>query len=235
MCVYEGHDLSAGQTYLRAATYRRASLHRHPDPFHTEVAVITQQAVDNFDNFVRLTNYPCQAVRIPYEETTLPGYLCLNDQAMDPAPTIIYNQGKDGWMEDGKNVVDESMKRGYHVLLYDGPGMGRTIRLQSLPFRHDWENVITPIIDYLEEQPQVDSNNLALISLSLGGFLAPRAACFEHRLKALIPNPGGKSLVLECTCMCSWMCVCVCVCVCSHALPRRYRHLRYSCQLVSCV
>ena len=187
-----GHDLSAGQTYLRAATYRRASLHRHPDPFLDQVEVITKAAVANWDNFVRLTNYPCEYVQIPYEDTFLPGYLCMNPNVNHPVPTIIYNQGKDGWMEDGKAVVDESMKRGYHVLLYDGPGMGRTIRLQDLPFRHDWENVIGPIIDFLEDQPKVDSDNLALISLSLGGFLAPRAACFEHRLKAVVPNPGGK-------------------------------------------
>lgn len=69
--------------------------------------------------------------------------------------------------------------------------MGRTIRLQGLHFRHDWEAVMTAVIDFAEEQPEVDAHNLAHISLSLGGFLAPRAACFEYRLKAFIPNPGG--------------------------------------------
>jgi hypothetical protein len=29
-----------------------------------------------------------------------------------------------------------------------------------------------------------------MISISLGGYLGPRAAVYEHRLKALIPNPG---------------------------------------------
>jgi pimeloyl-ACP methyl ester carboxylesterase len=190
----EGHDRSAGQSYLRAATYRRASLHRHPDPFHPDVPVITQKAVENFDRFVALTDYPCKYVRIPYENTSLPGYLCSSDLTnSEVAPTIIYNQGKDGWLEDGKNYADEALARGWHVLLYDGPGMGRTIRLQGLPFRHDWEVVMTAVIDFAESQPQVDSDNLAHISLSLGGFLAPRAACFEHRLKALVPNPGVVS------------------------------------------
>lgn len=147
--------------------------------------------MDNFDKFLALTNYPCKSVQIPYEDTTLPAYLCLSPKATNPAPTIIYNQGKDGWMEDGKNVVDEAMERGWHTLLFDGPGMGRTIRLQELPFRHDWEVVMTAVIDFAVSQSQVDSDNLAHISLSLGGFLAPRAACFEHRLKALVANPGG--------------------------------------------
>jgi pimeloyl-ACP methyl ester carboxylesterase len=152
---------------------------------------MAQLEVDAFEKFLALADYPCQSVRIPYEDDqTLPGYLCLNPNVHGPAPTIIFNEGKDGWAEDGKYVVDEGMKRGYNVLLFDAPGMGKTIRIQGLPFRHDWEKVMTPVIDYLLTIPEVDPDGLAHISVSLGGFLAPRAAVFEHRLKALIPNPG---------------------------------------------
>ena len=156
---------------------------------------MAQTAVDAFDKFVALTKYPCESVRIPYEtNTTLPGYLCLNPHngRDNPTPTIIFNEGKDGWMQDGKFVVDEAMKRGYSVLLWDGPGMGQTIRLQQLPFRVDWEHVLGPVIDYLEGIPQVDKDKLALVSVSLGGFLGPRAAIFDHRLKALVANSGGE-------------------------------------------
>lgn len=93
-----GHKLTAGQAYLRASTYYRASLHRHPDPFADEVATIAQQAVDAFDQFLTLSNYPCEPVRIPYEDNiTLPGYLCITSSNGVKAPTILYNQGKDGW------------------------------------------------------------------------------------------------------------------------------------------
>jgi len=68
--------------------------------------------------------------------------------------------------------------------------MGKVLRLQGLPFRVDWEAVLTPVIDYLETISQVDNDNLALISFSLGGFLGPRATVFEHRLKAQIANAG---------------------------------------------
>lgn len=183
--------MTASQAYLRASTYVRAALHRHPDPFHDEVPVIAQHAVDAFDQFLQLSGYPCEPVRIPYEDdVTLPGYLCITSSDNKARPTIIFNEGKDGWAMDGKFVVDESIQRGYNVLLWDGPGMGQTIRLQGLPFRHDWENVLGPVIDYLETIPQVDSTNLALISMSLGGFLGPRATVFEHRLKAQIANAG---------------------------------------------
>lgn len=155
------------------------------------MALIAQQAVDAFAQFLELSDYPCESVRMPYEDTTLPGYLCLNPSVTGPAPIILFNEGKDGWAEDGKFVVDGAMDRGYHVLLWDGPGMGRVIRLQGLPFRHDWENVLTPVIDYVETLEQVDKDRIALISVSLGGYLGPRAAVFDHRLKALVANTGG--------------------------------------------
>jgi len=166
-------------------------MHRHPDPFHEEIPSLTEQEIGDFVKFLSLSNYPCEPVKIPYENgMTLPGYLCLNPDVDEPAPTIIFNEGKDGWAEDGKYVVDEAMKRGYHVLLWDGPGMGQTIRLQGLPFRHDWENVMNHVIDYLVKFDEVDSDRLALISMSLGGYLGPRATVFEHRLKAQVANAG---------------------------------------------
>lgn len=185
-----GNHRSAGHFYLRAATYRRAALHRHPDPFHDDVNVQAQLCVDAFESFLTEFDYPCQSVKIPYEDTALPGYLCINPSVKGPAPTIIFQEGKDGWAEDGKFVVDEALPRGYNVLLFDGPGIGKVMRLQGLPFRHDWENVITPIVDYLVQIDEVDEKNVALIAVSLGGYLGPRAAAYEHRLKALIANPG---------------------------------------------
>lgn len=68
--------------------------------------------------------------------------------------------------------------------------MGQTIRIQGLPFRHDWEAVLTPVLDYVIQLDEVDPDRMALISVSLGGFLGPRAAIFDHRLKALVANSG---------------------------------------------
>ena len=127
-----GHHRSAGHYYLRAATYRRAALHRHPNPFHEDVPIQAQQAVDSFKKFLTEFDYPCEPVEIPYEAITLPGYLCINQNIEGPAPTIIFQEGKDGWAEDGKFVVDEAASRGYNVLLFDGPGIGKVMRTQGL-------------------------------------------------------------------------------------------------------
>lgn len=185
-----GHDRSAAHAWLRAATYHRATLHRYMDPFADEVASITEREIAAFERYLELSGSPCAPVDIPYEDTTLPGYFCESPEAAGEAPTIIFHEGKDGWAEDGKFVADEAMARGMNVLMFDGPGIGKTLRLQGLPFRVDWENVIGPVIDFLEDQPSVDEDRIGLFAVSLGGFLAPRAAAYEDRLSVLVANPG---------------------------------------------
>jgi acetyl esterase/lipase len=54
--------------------------------------------------------------------------------------------------------------------------------------RPDWENVVTPVVDYLLMRPDVDPARIALYGGSFGGYLAPRAAAFEHRLAACIAD-----------------------------------------------
>ena len=40
------------------------------------------------------------------------------------------------------------------------------------------------------EQPGVDPDRIALLGISFGGYLAPRAVAFEPRIKACVANPG---------------------------------------------
>ena len=60
-----------------------------------------------------------------------------------------------------------------------------------MPFRHDWERVVTPVVDYALIRPEVDATRLALLGWSLGGYLAPRAAAYDPRLAAPIAWDGA--------------------------------------------
>lgn len=67
---------------------------------------------------------------------------------------------------------------------------------RQIPFRPDWENVVTPVVDYLRSRPEVDPARVVLNGSSLGGELVIRAAAFEHRLAAVVADPGFLSVWL---------------------------------------
>ena len=185
-----GHRLGAGAAYLRAAAYYRAALHRHPDPTAPEIRQLSEKEIAAYGRAVTLLSLPVQAVRIPYEGTTLPGYFFRSARAGEKAPLLIVMNGRDAWAEDDTYIAQDALARGWHCLLVDGPGMGQALRLQGLSFRPDWDKVITPVVDFALRQPGVDTRRLALMGISMGGALAPRGAAFEHRLKLLVANPG---------------------------------------------
>jgi acetyl esterase/lipase len=185
-----GHPLGAGAAYMRAAAYYRAALHRHPDPTAPEIRQLAEKEVAAYRRAVTLLSLPVQLVKVPYEGTTLPGYFFRVSKLTKKAPLLIVMTGRDAWAEDDAYIARDALARGWHCLLVDGPGMGQVLRLQNLPFRPDWEKVITPVMDFALRQPGVDGSRIALMGISMGGALAPRGAAFEHRLKLLIANPG---------------------------------------------
>lgn len=83
-----------------------------------------------------------------------------------------------------------AVERGYNVLAFDGPGQYGPVHRERLPFRHDWEKVVTPVVDFALTLPGVDPERIALMGISMGGYLACRAAAFEKRISALISNDG---------------------------------------------
>ena len=76
-------------------------------------------------------------------------------------------------------------------MTFEGPGQGGVIRKQNIPFRYDWEKVVTPVLDYaLSREKIVDPNRIALMGISMGGYLAARAAAFEDRIAACVLYNG---------------------------------------------
>jgi hypothetical protein len=134
-----------------------------------------------------------ERVRIPYGKTTLPGWLVTADGAgpRSRRPTIILNNGSDAqnidmWVYGGAAALE----RGWNALIFEGPGQGANLFLRNMPFRPDWERVITPVVDFLRTRPEVDRRRITLAGQSFGGYLVQRAAAFEHRLAGVVADPG---------------------------------------------
>ncbi|RRA47677.1 S9 family peptidase [Acidipila sp. EB88] len=183
-----GHLESARSAYLRASTYFRTGefyLHGNPeDPRILSTAKASQKA---YAEAAKLTGPTWEPVEIPYEGTTLPGYFYKVDDSGKPRPTLIFHGGYDSSVEELFYFgAAAAIRRGYNCLTWDGPGQGMPRREQKLTFRHDWEAVVTPAVDYALKRSEVDGSNLVLMGMSLGGYFAARAAAFEHRFRAAI-------------------------------------------------
>lgn len=186
----KGHTRSAATSLFRASNYYRAALIRYPEPKDPRLLEATNESDATFHRAISLLGYSARAVSIPYENTTLPGTFFVSPKARGRAATLLVHQGFHAFPEETMWVVNGALERGHHCLIFHGPGQGLVLRQQALPFRPDWERVVTPVVDFALAQPEVDPARLVLMGLSFGGALAPRAAAFEHRLKGLIANPG---------------------------------------------
>lgn len=184
------HLKSAQEAYFRACHYYRTAIFfLYGSPIDARLIEGYDKHVALFDQGMQLSKYRVEKVFFPFENTTLLGYfICASEEAK---PTMIINTGYDGTCQEAFfSSGFAALERGYHVFCFDGPGQGHSLIKQQLYMRPDWEKVISAVIDYLTTLPSVVAEKMALFGQSWGGYLAPRAACFEKRLTALIANPG---------------------------------------------
>lgn len=188
-----GDKVSASEAYLRASNYyRSADFFLRTNPKDPRILDCWRKSKDAFINSVKLLDNPIvRPVKIPFEKTTLPGYYCLVDNSGKKRPLLIIQTGFDGTKEElyYQNAVF-ALKRGYNCLLFEGPGQGEVIRVQKIPFRYNWETVVTPVVDFAMQLPETIPARIGLMGISFGGYLAPRAVAFERRIKICIANGG---------------------------------------------
>jgi pimeloyl-ACP methyl ester carboxylesterase len=155
------------------------------------VTLLSARSRDAFVTAMSLFEFGFEQVSVPYERTTLPGYLYRVDDSGQPRPTIVYNNGYDSTLEESYfAIAAAALSRGYNVLAFDGPGQGGALRQQGLVFRPDWEAVITPVIDYALTRQEIADDRITLFGYSMGGYLVARAAAFDSRVAALILDDG---------------------------------------------
>jgi pimeloyl-ACP methyl ester carboxylesterase len=156
---------------VAAFYYRAAEFFMHPrDP--DKVA-----AYDRFiDIFYRSTgDMGYRRIQIPYDNSMLPALIF---QAKGgEKDRIILHGGFDSVMEELTGWAQYFAELNYRVILFEGPGQGAALRKSRLVMTPDWERPVKAVLDHLDVQ------SCTIIGISLGGYLAPRAAAFEPRIK----------------------------------------------------
>jgi dienelactone hydrolase len=193
----EGGDRVSSRVTVRdrafraAAYYRAADFYLHGNPMDPRIKSTWVAATEQFDRAIALLEPEAVRVNIPADGFTVPAILYRARIGDDPGPTVLMFNGFDGSQEEMLHACGfAALERGFNVVTFEGPGQPTVIRDQGLGFRHDWEQVVTPVVDYCNSVPEIDETRLALIGVSFGGYLAPRAAAFEPRVRAVVAIDG---------------------------------------------
>jgi len=194
-----GRTVTARGAYLRASTYYAQTLFftlASSRPTREHEGEVYRAVRACWNAAARLSPFPVEAVRIPYGRTGMPGWLLTPPGPKRRRPTLILNNGSDAQMVEifaygGLAAV----QRGWNALIFEAPGQGSMLFDRSIAFRPDWEHVVTPVVDFLRARPEVDAKRMAILGWSFGGILVPRAVAFEHRLAAMVVDPGAMSVL----------------------------------------
>lgn len=189
-----GHPVSAASAYLRASAYygvavNAASALADPDAMAPTFA--KQEAA--WRGFVTHTSTVVDDVMIPCGGGTLPGWFFRPAPAPEGVtpPTLVAVNGSDGSRASlYAAVVAPALRRGYNVLVFDGPGQQSELFEKDVPFRPDWEHVLTPVFDTVARLDGVDAMRIAVYGISQGSYWVARALAFEDRFAAAITDPG---------------------------------------------
>jgi pimeloyl-ACP methyl ester carboxylesterase len=189
-----GHRENARGAFLRASNYYRNAYVFHLEaPLPALVRDAYQRHRDAFQRAAKAMIRPPEQIAIPFEDTTLPGYFCAVDDTR--RPLIISVGGYDSTAEESFfwNAA-AALARGYHALIFDGPGQGQPLIERGLHFRPDWEKVVSAVIDRAVSRDDVDVSKIVLIGESWGGYLAPRGAAYDRRIALCVLDPAQIGL-----------------------------------------
>ena len=181
-----GHRVSARSVLLRAAEYFRQAFFFHRDNLDgAELRTAYASSVQAFRDALSLLGHHAEVLT-----DGLSGYLFMPRHADARRPAVLHIGGYDATAEELYASAGPVLERGYVFAAVDGPGQGSVLYDQRVPMRPDWEAVVPGMVDALIKHPQVDPSRIVLVGRSFGGLIAPRGASGEHRLAAMIVDPG---------------------------------------------
>jgi pimeloyl-ACP methyl ester carboxylesterase len=115
--------------------------------------------------------------KIPYGSGYLPVYY-MRPQA--PKGTIVICGGYDSFVQEFMELVFFFHEKNYAVYFFEGPGQGEVLYRCNMKMNAKWENCTSAVLNHY------NLHDVTMIGISLGGYLATRAAAFESRISKLV-------------------------------------------------
>lgn len=189
-----GRTASARGHLLRAAAFYGVAIHIvYGKPVDARMVSGFDRLTAAFERSLLLEPSGTERLTVPFDSHHLPTWFvpAEDSQPGERRPLVIVNNGYDATMADAYLGLGKTAReRGYHVVLFDGPGQGELLVKEGVAMVPDWERVVSAVVDAVIDRDDVDGNRIALHGWSLGGHLAPRAATGEHRLAAVVADPA---------------------------------------------
>ena len=192
-----GHTFSAWNAALRSANYLYAGLWWAPaTPAAPDEPALWEEHMGSWDLAVTHWPSPVELVGLAHDGTTLAGWWFTSPAATtEPAPAVVLVQGLGTPISDiCMTGLDGALARGHHVLVFDGPGQGRTLRERGRTLDDTWPTAIRTALEWTAGRAEVDASRVSLIGVGAGALFAAGAAGDAATPAALVLDPGVVDL-----------------------------------------
>lgn len=184
-----------GKTQEARDSYQKASMYygvaKFPVINHPAKEAAYRKCIETYLKAARYFDPPLERIAMPFEGTEIVGYLRKPKHITTP-PVVIATGGIDVYKEerDTSDLLDSN----FAAFSTDMPGNGEC-PLWSTPDAHRFYSTV---IDYLFTRNDLDSNRLAILGRSYGGYWAAKMAFVENkRLRAAVQWGGPIHLTFQ--------------------------------------
>ena len=180
-----GDPRSRGQALLRAHNYLRTA-EFFLSPSDSRRPVTFRRSIQVFEAGLDALGVARERTRVPYGPNHLNAIFYPAPPSAQAQPLLVLCGGFDSTLEELYFVLGPAAHaRGFGVLTFEGPGQGAVLREQKLTFTPEWELPTGAVLDaHFAAHPR--QAKTVLTGMSMGGYLASRAAAFDSRIDGVV-------------------------------------------------
>jgi esterase FrsA len=180
-----GNFKEARDAYIQAYAYYATG--RYPTPHTPGKMTCFHKSLEMYEKAGKYFEPMLERVEVPFGEKTIPIYVRIPRDGQKHSIVINFG-GIDSFKAESYEYDEGLQKAGIASCAVDMPGVGEC-PIKASP---NAESIFSAVIDYLEKRPDVDSERIAIMGRSFGGYWAAKMAYVEPtRLCAAVVWGGG--------------------------------------------